>query len=72
MLVEMIDATATSSTEGFRVALNGMLLAMRKSATYDHAREMARYAEITQKTGITTYLCDPHNPHYGSNEKSTV
>ena len=69
MLVKMNDATATSAMEGFSAALNGMPLAMRKSMTYDQGREMARHAEITQKTGVAIYLCDPHSPwQRGSNE----
>jgi IS30 family transposase len=46
-----------------------MPLAACKSMTYDQGREMARYAEITQKTGVAIYFCDPHSPwQRGSNE----
>jgi IS30 family transposase len=62
MLVKMNDATVTSAMEGFSAALNGMPLAMRKSMTYDQRREMARHAEITQKTSTAIYFCDPHSP----------
>ena len=69
MLVKMNDATATSAMEGFSAALNSMPLAVRKSMTYDQGREMARHAEITQKTGVAIYFCDPHSPwQRGSNE----
>lgn len=69
MLVKMNDATATSAVEGFSAALNRMPLAVRKSMTYDQGREMVRHAEITQKTGVAIYFCDPHSPwQRGSNE----
>jgi IS30 family transposase len=69
MLIKMNDATATSAMEGFSAALNRMPLAMRKSMTYGQGREMARHAEITQRTGIAVYYCDPHSPwQRGSNE----
>ncbi len=42
---------------------------IRKSMTYDQGREMARDAEITQKTGVAIYFCDPRSPWLrGSNE----
>ncbi len=28
----------------------------------DQRREMVRHAEITQKTGVAIYFCDPHSP----------
>ncbi len=62
MLVKMNDATATSAVEGFSAAFNRMPLPVRRSMTYDQRREMARHAEITQKTGGTIYFCDPHSP----------
>jgi transposase, IS30 family len=69
ILVKMNDSTATSAMEGFSASLNRMPLAMRKSMTYDQGREMARHAEITQKTGVAIYFCDPHSPwQRGSNE----
>ena len=69
MLIKLNDATATSAVEGFSAALNHMPLAVRKSMTYDQGREMTRHAEITQKTGVAIYFCDPHSPwQRGSNE----
>ena len=69
MLVKMNDATATSAVEGFSAALNRAPLPVRKSMTYDQGREMMRHAEITQKTGVAIYFCDPHSPwQRGSNE----
>lgn len=69
MLVRMHDATATSAVEGFSAALNRMPLAARKTLTYDQGREMVRHAEITQRTGVAVYFCDPHSPwQRGSNE----
>lgn len=62
MLANMHDATATSAVEGFSAALNRMPLAMRKSMTYNQGREMAQHMEITQKTGVAIYFCDPHSP----------
>jgi IS30 family transposase len=71
MLVKMNDATATSAVEGFSAALNGMPLAARKSMTYDQGKEMARHAELTQKTGIAVYFADPHSPwQRGTNENT--
>lgn len=69
ILAKMNDATATSAVEGFSAALNRMPLQVRRSMTYDQGREMARHAEITQKTGVAIYFCDPHSPwQRGSNE----
>lgn len=69
ILVKMRDATATSAVEGFSAALNSMPLEVRKSMTYDQGREMAKHAELTQKTGVAIYFCDPHSPwQRGSNE----
>lgn len=69
MLVKMNDATATSAVEGFSAALNRMPVAARKTMTYDQGKEMARHAEITQRTGVAIYFCDPHSPwQRGSNE----
>ena len=56
ILVKMRDATATSAVEGFSAALNSMPLAVRKSMTYDQGREMAKHAELTQKTGVAIYF----------------
>ncbi|RMU71518.1 hypothetical protein ALP23_200007 [Pseudomonas syringae pv. apii] len=69
ILVKMNDATATSAVEGFSAALNRMPVAARKTLTYDQGREMARHAEITQRTGVAVYFFDPHSPwQRGSNE----
>ena len=69
ILARMADATASSAVSGFSAALNRMPDRMKKSMTYDQGREMAKHAEITQKTGVAIYFSDPHSPwQRGANE----
>jgi len=42
---------------------------MRQSMTYDQGREMAMHKELSKRTGVAVYFCDPHSPwQRGSNE----
>lgn len=69
MLVKMNDATATSAVKGFSAALNHMPVAVRKTMADDQGKEMARHAEITQRTGVAIHFYDSHSPwQRGSNE----
>jgi IS30 family transposase len=68
-MVKMNDATATTAMKGCSAALNRMPLAMRRSMTYDQVWGMAQHVEITQRTGVAIFFCDPHSPwQRGSNE----
>ena len=35
---------------------------LRKSITHDNGGEFARHKNVTKKTGMTAYFCDPHAP----------
>lgn len=53
------------------VAIHKMPIALRKTVTWDQGIEMAKHAEITSKTGVDIYFCDPHSPwQRGSNENT--
>jgi IS30 family transposase len=62
LLAKMDDATAASALEGYTRKLNGIAEPMRQSLTYDQGKEMARHAELTARTGVKVYFCDPHSP----------
>lgn len=62
LLVKMADASAASALAGFVTKLNGIPEPMRKTLTYDRGSELARHAEISQRTGVKVYFCDPHSP----------
>jgi hypothetical protein len=41
--------------------------------TYDQGKEMARHRELTARTGVKVYFCDPHSPwQRGSCENTRV
>jgi IS30 family transposase len=55
-------ATALNVLEGFTDKLLSM--------TYDKWREMAMHKELSKRTDIAVYFCDPHIPwQRSSNEK---
>lgn len=62
LLAKMDDATAASALAGFTAKLNLIAAPLRQSLTYDQGKEMARHAELTARTGVKVYFCDPHSP----------
>ena len=72
MLVKLAYARPTSAAsvlQAFTDKLLSIAQPMRLSMTYDQGREMTRHKELTQRTGVAVYFCDPHSPwQRGSNE----
>jgi IS30 family transposase len=62
LLAKMDDATAASALAGFTAKLNLIAAPLRQSLTYDQGKEMARHMELTARTGVKVYFCDPHSP----------
>jgi len=62
LLAKMPDASAASALAAFTDKLNLIAEPVRRSMTYDQGREMVRHAELTRRTGVKVYFCDPHSP----------
>jgi IS30 family transposase len=62
LLAKMADATAESALRAFSAKLNSIAEPMRQTLTYDQGREMAKHQELTRRTGVKVYFCDPHSP----------
>ena len=58
----MVDATAASALAGFSAKLNSIAEPMRHSLTYDQGKELSRHKDLTARTGVAVYFCDPHSP----------
>jgi IS30 family transposase len=56
LLAKMDDATAASALSGFSQKLNSIAEPMRQSFTHDQGKE------LTARTGVAVYFCDPHSP----------
>ena len=72
MLVKLPDfkpASAANVMQAFTNKLLSIAAPMRQSMTYDQGREMALHKELSKRTGIAVYFCDPHSPwQRGSSE----
>ena len=62
VLAKMPDGTAQSALDGFSEALSAIPPELRKTFTYDQGREMRKHAQLTERTGVAVYFCDPHSP----------
>jgi IS30 family transposase len=62
ILVHLKNATTESVIEGFTKAFEKIPECLRKTMTYDQGREMANHVELSNRTGIKVYFCDPHSP----------
>ncbi|WP_345064936.1 IS30 family transposase, partial [Acidovorax lacteus] len=64
-------ATAAHVLQAFSDKLNRIAAPMRQSLTYDRGSEMAQHAQLSQRTGMKVYFCDPYKPwQRGSNENT--
>ena len=64
-------ASAANVLQAFTDKLLGIAEPLRLSMTYDQGREMAQHKELTRRTGMAVYFCDPHSPwQRGSNENT--
>jgi len=72
LLAKMPDASATSALEALTAMHNRIPdSALRQILTYDQGREMSRYKELTERTGVRVYFAYPHSPwQHGSNENA--
>ena len=70
-LAKMPDGTAQSALDGFSEALGAIPRELRKTFTYDQGREMSKHAQLTERTGVAVYFCDPRSPwQRGLNENT--
>jgi IS30 family transposase len=70
-LPEFKPASAANVMQAFSDKLLGIAAPMRQSMTYDQGREMTMHKELSRRTDIAVYFCDPHSPwQRGSNENT--
>ena len=62
LLAHLDGCTAEDALAGFTRRLNTVPAPLRKTLAYDRGVEMALHEQLTQRTGIEVYFCDPHSP----------
>jgi hypothetical protein len=71
IILKLKGKDATSVTQALTDKLETLPQALKKSLTWDRGMELAKHAELTEKTGISIYFCDPQSPwQRGTNENT--
>lgn len=71
LLVQLDNATAHCTANGFIGVLKRVDAQMRLSLTYDQGREMADHAHLSRQTGMKVFFAHPHSPwERGINENT--
>jgi transposase, IS30 family len=71
LLVQLDNATAACTANGFIGVLKRVDAQMRLSLTYDQGREMADHAHLSRQTGMQVFFAHPHSPwERGINENT--
>lgn len=71
VLAKMPEGSTQSALEGFSEAPSAIPPELGKTFTYDQGSEMSKHAQLTQRTGLAVYFCDPHSPwQRGLNENT--
>ena len=71
LLVQLDNATAACTANGFIGVLKRVDAQLRLSLTYDQGREMADHAHLSRQTGMKVFFAHPHSPwERGINENT--
>jgi len=71
LLVQLDNATAACTANGFIGVLRRVDAQMRLSLTYDQGREMAHHAHLARQTGMKVFFAHPRSPwERGINENT--
>jgi IS30 family transposase len=63
--------TSQEVTAALAAKIQELPVALKRSLTWDHGKEMALHAQFTIDTGVQVYFCDPRSPwQRGSNENT--
>ena len=71
LLVQLDNATAHCTANGFIGVLKRVDAQLRLTLTYDQGREMADHAHLSRQTGMAVFFAHPHSPwERGINENT--
>jgi IS30 family transposase len=63
--------TSAEVTAALAAKIQELPIALKRSLTWDHGKEMALHTQFTIDTGVQVYFCDPRSPwQRGSNENT--
>jgi IS30 family transposase len=69
-LPQVKPASVLNVLQGFTDKLLGVALLRRVSMAYDPGREMPMHKELSKRTGIAVYFCEPHSPWQRSSDEN--